>query len=319
MESTQELQHWGIRGMRWGIRRYQNEDGTLTEAGKKRYQYQNPDGSLTEEGKKNYMTGAKKGKIDPKKLSDADLNMINSRFARENTFKQNVENYQKNKFSYKAKEALLARIKGNGGGGGGGGKKGGGTVSKLLAMPIKKAFEDAFKNAGGGGNNDGGGDDGYNEAREFRKNGHRFITGADAKYNEKTAVKALRDSDVDRGRMYLGHGKGKMGVSDSTFKLGSTDATRTGNAGAQRKLEERRKARETASYNLSSAGKAARAEADRQRKEAARRRRERELEERASKSGIYLGHSGIKYRISRDNLASDELMHCGVRRFQNTD
>lgn len=32
-----ELQHWGVRGMRWGIRRYQNKDGTLTTAGKKRY------------------------------------------------------------------------------------------------------------------------------------------------------------------------------------------------------------------------------------------------------------------------------------------
>lgn len=30
------LQHHGILGMKWGVRRYQNEDGTLTEAGKRR-------------------------------------------------------------------------------------------------------------------------------------------------------------------------------------------------------------------------------------------------------------------------------------------
>ena len=31
------LAHFGIRGQKWGVRRYQNEDGTLTEAGKQRY------------------------------------------------------------------------------------------------------------------------------------------------------------------------------------------------------------------------------------------------------------------------------------------
>lgn len=35
--SNYELVHWGTKGMRWGVRRYQNRDGTLTNAGKKRY------------------------------------------------------------------------------------------------------------------------------------------------------------------------------------------------------------------------------------------------------------------------------------------
>lgn len=30
------LAHYGVKGMRWGVRRYRNEDGSLTEAGKKR-------------------------------------------------------------------------------------------------------------------------------------------------------------------------------------------------------------------------------------------------------------------------------------------
>lgn len=31
------LEHHGVKGQKWGIRRYQNTDGTLTEAGKQRY------------------------------------------------------------------------------------------------------------------------------------------------------------------------------------------------------------------------------------------------------------------------------------------
>ena len=32
-----ELMHYGIKGQKWGVRRFQNEDGTLTPAGRKKY------------------------------------------------------------------------------------------------------------------------------------------------------------------------------------------------------------------------------------------------------------------------------------------
>lgn len=45
-----ELQHHGILGQKWGVRRWQNEDGTYNAAGKARYF--NSDGSLNRAGQK---------------------------------------------------------------------------------------------------------------------------------------------------------------------------------------------------------------------------------------------------------------------------
>lgn len=59
-----ELYHHGIKGQRWGIRRYQNPDGSLTEAGKKRY-------NTVQNAAKEYVLRAKSAEEDAKYYRDA--------------------------------------------------------------------------------------------------------------------------------------------------------------------------------------------------------------------------------------------------------
>lgn len=76
------MEHAGTKGMRWGVRRYQNPDGTLTPEGKKRYSQS----TVTDEVKKITDSGSnitrtisgsskpsKKAMAEMQKMSDKEL------------------------------------------------------------------------------------------------------------------------------------------------------------------------------------------------------------------------------------------------------
>lgn len=68
------LVHYGIKGQQWGIRRFQNEDGTLTEEGKARYNEGRPESETWK-------------RSDAEHLTDEELRRRNNRLQQERQYK----------------------------------------------------------------------------------------------------------------------------------------------------------------------------------------------------------------------------------------
>ena len=75
-----ELYHHGIRGMKWGVRRFQNKDGSLTKAGRKRYSQDN----WSEDAKA--ASALKKKSVN--QMSNAELRKLTERQQLERNYSQ---------------------------------------------------------------------------------------------------------------------------------------------------------------------------------------------------------------------------------------
>ncbi len=71
-----ELYHWGIKGMKWGVRRYQNKDGTLTSEGKKHYSQDHEDYTRVHTKK------------SVREMSDSELNARINRLQKEQQYER---------------------------------------------------------------------------------------------------------------------------------------------------------------------------------------------------------------------------------------
>ena len=129
-----QLYHYGTKGQKWGIRRFQNEDGTRTSAGKKR----DVENDRSEDHTNSRLAKAK----GAKGLSNDELKKLNERLRLEDEYKKltaekmvKSESWVKEAIAKGGKDALTDFSKGVFLGG-----------AKLLVREISPSFaETAFK------------------------------------------------------------------------------------------------------------------------------------------------------------------------------
>lgn len=96
----EELYHYGIKGMKWGVRRYQNKDGSLTPAGKAQERNANK-----RQARKDIAKSRKAASKNRSLMSDAELDKRIKRLEKEKRLRELTESEVSPGKSY-AKKAM---------------------------------------------------------------------------------------------------------------------------------------------------------------------------------------------------------------------
>lgn len=101
----EQLYHHGILGQKWGVRRFQNVDGTRTSTGKKRDRRENRQTNQRSEDHMQSRISKSKGS---KGLSNAELRKVNERLQLEETYKKLTADDMKQSQSWVKKSLATA-------------------------------------------------------------------------------------------------------------------------------------------------------------------------------------------------------------------